>query len=128
MATTDIAFEVIKIDVTPVDTAEVHQFDTCCSTNKGMNVPEFARHGFFTCTSRTFDNLKKRGRCNSASCKRPPKLTDDKIRESFAKCERQSELSRKKCLILILIAIAQSEKLGIHILYTRQCLHNERAT
>ena len=77
-----------KIDVTPSATAEVHQFDTCCSTNKGMNIPEFARHGFSTWTSRTFDNLKKRGRCNSASCKRPLKLTDDKLRESFATCER----------------------------------------
>ena len=83
MPTTDIASEVIKIDVTPVATAEVHQFDMCCSTNKGMNVPEFARHGFSTRTSRTFDNLKKRGRCNLASCKRPLKLTDDKLRESF---------------------------------------------
>ena len=58
LSTADVAFKIIKVDMTPSAGTDVNNFDACALTNKLLNVPGLSRHCLMAFTSGLSDNLK----------------------------------------------------------------------
>ena len=58
----DVAFQIIKVDVTPSARADINQSNACALANVSSNIPELASHRFVAFTSGLSDSLQKRER------------------------------------------------------------------
>ena len=57
-STTHVAFQIIKVDVTPSTRTDINQFDACALTNKSSDIPGLTSHRLTTFPGSWFDNLK----------------------------------------------------------------------
>ena len=58
-STAYIAFQIIKVDVTPSVRAEINQSNTCLLANIGSHIPGLPSHRLSAFTGRFSDNLKR---------------------------------------------------------------------
>ena len=53
----NVAFQIVKVDVTPSARADISQFNACALANVSSDIPELASHGFMAFTSGMKDSL-----------------------------------------------------------------------